>query len=41
LDVDPDATLIVAGQERPVEKLVDELDAAERDGVRRTSLVLD
>ncbi len=40
LDVEPDATLTVAGQARPVEKLLAELDPAERDGVRRTGLVL-
>jgi 2-amino-4-hydroxy-6-hydroxymethyldihydropteridine diphosphokinase len=40
LDVDPDATLTVAGETRPVEKLLVELDPAERDGVRRTELAL-
>jgi 2-amino-4-hydroxy-6-hydroxymethyldihydropteridine diphosphokinase len=40
LDVDPDATLTVAGEPRPVEKLLAELDPAERDGVRRTGMVL-
>jgi 2-amino-4-hydroxy-6-hydroxymethyldihydropteridine diphosphokinase len=40
LDVDPDATLTVAGETRPVEKLLAELDPAERDGVRRTELAL-
>jgi 2-amino-4-hydroxy-6-hydroxymethyldihydropteridine diphosphokinase len=41
LDVDPAATLTVNGQRRPVARLLDELDAAERDGVRRTDLVLE
>jgi 2-amino-4-hydroxy-6-hydroxymethyldihydropteridine diphosphokinase len=40
LDVEPDATLTVAGETRPVEKLLAELDPAERDGVRRTELAL-
>lgn len=40
LDVDPDATLTVGGEPRPVEKLLAELDPAERDGVRLTGLVL-
>ena len=40
LDVDPDATLTVAGETRPVEKLLAELDPPERDGVRRTELAL-
>jgi 2-amino-4-hydroxy-6-hydroxymethyldihydropteridine diphosphokinase len=40
LDVDPDATLTVAGEPRPVEKLLAEVDPAERDGVRVTGLVL-
>lgn len=40
LDVDPDATLTVAGDNRPVEKLLAELGPAEREGVRRTGLVL-
>jgi len=40
LDVDPDAELMVAGKVRPVEKLLAELDPAERDGVRRTELAL-
>jgi 2-amino-4-hydroxy-6-hydroxymethyldihydropteridine diphosphokinase len=40
LDVDRDATLTVAGESTPVERLLAELDAAERDGVRRTDLVL-
>ncbi len=40
LDVDPSATLTVNGEQRPVALLLDDLDAAERDGVRRTDLVL-
>jgi 2-amino-4-hydroxy-6-hydroxymethyldihydropteridine diphosphokinase len=40
LDVEPDATLTVAGETRPVEKLLAELDPAECDGVRRTELAL-
>jgi 2-amino-4-hydroxy-6-hydroxymethyldihydropteridine diphosphokinase len=40
LDVDPDAALTVSGERRPVEKLLAELDPAERDGVRLTGLVL-
>jgi 2-amino-4-hydroxy-6-hydroxymethyldihydropteridine diphosphokinase len=40
LDVDPGATLTVAGEARPVEALLAGLDPAERDGVRRTDLVL-
>jgi 2-amino-4-hydroxy-6-hydroxymethyldihydropteridine diphosphokinase len=40
LDVDPSATLTVAGEQRPVARLLDGLDAAERDGVRRTDLAL-
>lgn len=40
LDVDPDATLTVAGEPRPVETLLAELDRAGRDGVRRTAMVL-
>lgn len=39
-DVDPDATLTMAGEARSVEKLLAELDPAERDGVRSTELVL-
>jgi hypothetical protein len=31
---------MVAGKVRPVEKLLAELDPAERDGVRRTELAL-
>jgi 2-amino-4-hydroxy-6-hydroxymethyldihydropteridine diphosphokinase len=40
LAVDPDATLTVAGETRPVAKLLAELDPADRDGVRLTGLVL-
>jgi 2-amino-4-hydroxy-6-hydroxymethyldihydropteridine diphosphokinase len=40
LDVDPSATLTVNGERWPVARLVDDLDAAERNGVRRTDLVL-
>ncbi len=40
LAVDPDAALSVDGERRPVEKLLAGLDAAERDGVRLTELVL-
>lgn len=41
LDVDPDATLTVAGESRPVQRLLSEIDQSERDGVTRTDLVLD
>ena len=40
LAVDPEATLTVAGERRPVERLLDELEPADRDGVRLTGLVL-
>lgn len=40
LALDPEAELSVAGRPRPVRELVDELDAAERDGVRRSELTL-
>jgi 2-amino-4-hydroxy-6-hydroxymethyldihydropteridine diphosphokinase len=40
LDVEPDATVTVAGVPRPVAALLTELDAAQRDGVRLTGLVL-
>ena len=40
LAVDPDATLTVAGEPRPVARLLDELEPAERDGVRLTELAL-
>jgi 2-amino-4-hydroxy-6-hydroxymethyldihydropteridine diphosphokinase len=41
LAVDPAAELTVAGQVRPVGRLLDEIDAAERTGVRLTELTLD
>lgn len=37
LAVDPDATLTVGGRLRPVRELLEELDSAERDGVRLTA----
>jgi 2-amino-4-hydroxy-6-hydroxymethyldihydropteridine diphosphokinase len=40
LDIDPDARLTVDGEQQPVAKLLARLDAAERDGVRLTGLVL-
>lgn len=40
LAVDPDATLRVAGEPRPVQRLLAEIDPAERAGVRLTDLVL-
>ena len=40
LALEPAAGLIVAGQRRPVRELLDELDPAERDGVRPTALTL-
>ena len=40
LDVEPDATLTVAGQVIPVRELLSALDPAERAGVRVTDLVL-
>jgi len=40
LDVDPAAELTVNGQRRPVRELLDELDRAERDGVRPTVLTV-
>jgi 2-amino-4-hydroxy-6-hydroxymethyldihydropteridine diphosphokinase len=40
LAVDPDATLTVAGEPRPVEKLLAELAPVDRDGVHVTGLVL-
>ena len=40
LAVDPDATLTVAGEHRPVEKLLADLDPADRDGVRLTDFLL-
>jgi 2-amino-4-hydroxy-6-hydroxymethyldihydropteridine diphosphokinase len=41
LDIDASATLTVNGEARPVALLLDDLAAAERDGVRRTDLVLE
>ena len=41
LAVDPDAALTVDGRSQPVRKLLDDLDATERDGVRTTALALD
>jgi 2-amino-4-hydroxy-6-hydroxymethyldihydropteridine diphosphokinase len=40
LAVDASATLTVGGQQRSVADLLDALDPAERDGVRRTDLAL-
>lgn len=40
LAVDPDATLTVAGEQRPLTRLLAEIDPAERDGVRLTGLIL-
>ncbi len=40
LDVDPAADITVDGRRRPVRELLDELDQAERDGVRPTALTL-
>lgn len=40
LDVDPGATLTVAGETRPVARLLAELEPSERDGVRLTELAL-
>jgi 2-amino-4-hydroxy-6-hydroxymethyldihydropteridine diphosphokinase len=40
LAVDPDAELTVAGASRRVDRLLNELDPADRDGVRLTGLVL-
>jgi 2-amino-4-hydroxy-6-hydroxymethyldihydropteridine diphosphokinase len=40
LDVDPDAALTLDGRPRRVQKLLTGLDAAERDGVRLTGMVL-
>jgi 2-amino-4-hydroxy-6-hydroxymethyldihydropteridine diphosphokinase len=40
LAMDPDATLTVAGEPRPIGRLLDELASAERDGVRLTELAL-
>ncbi|MET0703945.1 MAG: 2-amino-4-hydroxy-6-hydroxymethyldihydropteridine diphosphokinase [Mycobacterium sp.] len=41
LAVDPAAELTVVGEMRPVSRLLDELDQADRDGVRLTGLVLE
>lgn len=41
LAVDPDATLTVSGEQRPVQRLLSEIDPAERAGVTRTDLVLE
>ena len=38
LAVDPDATLAVAGEQRPVAQLLAEIDPAERDGVHLTEM---
>lgn len=40
LAVDPDAELTVAGERQRVDRLLAELDAVDRDGVRLTPLVL-
>ena len=40
LAVEPDATVTVAGERRRVDDLLASLDPQERDGVRRTELVL-
>lgn len=40
LAVEPDATLTVTGEPRPIADLLDELGPAERDGVRATELAL-
>lgn len=40
LAVDPDATLTVVGESRSVQRLLSEIDQAERDGVRPTDLTL-
>jgi 2-amino-4-hydroxy-6-hydroxymethyldihydropteridine diphosphokinase len=40
LAMDPDATLTVAGEPRPIAGLLDELEPAERDGVRPTQFGL-
>ncbi|KHO19790.1 2-amino-4-hydroxy-6-hydroxymethyldihydropteridine pyrophosphokinase [Mycolicibacterium setense] len=41
LAVDPEATLTVVGRRRRVAHLLEEIDPAERAGVRRTDLALD
>lgn len=40
LEVDPDATLVVRGSAVPARELLGALEANERDGVRRTDLLL-
>ncbi|MCZ8378243.1 2-amino-4-hydroxy-6-hydroxymethyldihydropteridine diphosphokinase [Mycobacterium sp. CPCC 205372] len=40
LAVDPEATLTVSGEKRPVARLLAEIDPAERDGVALTAFVL-
>ncbi|MCI4674443.1 2-amino-4-hydroxy-6-hydroxymethyldihydropteridine diphosphokinase [Candidatus Mycolicibacterium alkanivorans] len=40
LAVDPEASLTVVGESRPVERLLAELEPADRDGVRLTGLLL-
>lgn len=40
LALDPAAELLVGGRHRPVSELLEEIDPAERDGVRRTELTL-
>jgi 2-amino-4-hydroxy-6-hydroxymethyldihydropteridine diphosphokinase len=40
LALEPDATLTVAGEPRPIAGLLDELEPADRDGVRLTELAL-
>ncbi|MDV3128810.1 2-amino-4-hydroxy-6-hydroxymethyldihydropteridine diphosphokinase [Mycobacterium sp. 21AC1] len=41
LALDPDAALTVSGESRPVQRLLSEIDPAERAGVRPTDLVLE
>jgi 2-amino-4-hydroxy-6-hydroxymethyldihydropteridine diphosphokinase len=40
LAVDPEATLTVSGEPRRVDRLLEELEPADRDGVRLTGLLL-
>jgi 2-amino-4-hydroxy-6-hydroxymethyldihydropteridine diphosphokinase len=40
LEMEPDAELTVGGFRRPVRAIIDELGAAERDGIRLTDLTL-
>jgi 2-amino-4-hydroxy-6-hydroxymethyldihydropteridine diphosphokinase len=40
LALEPDATLTIAGEPRRIAQLLDELDPADRDGVRLTELAL-